>query len=113
MEGIPDGKALDIVELSPIERFDSNVEGGSDYSILKDADVVIVTAGIARKPGMSRDDLVEINTKVMHQVGDGIKRYCPNSFVICITNPLDAMVGVYSVFQVYQHLMCWYGRSFG
>ena len=94
MEGIPDGKALDIVEASPIERFDSNVEGGSDYSILKDADVVIVTAGIARKPGMSRDDLVEINTKVMHQVGDGIKRYCPNSFVICITNPLDAMVGV-------------------
>ena len=94
MEGIPDGKALDIVEASPIERFDSNVEGGSDYKILKDADVVIVTAGIARKPGMSRDDLVEINTKVMHQVGDGIKRYCPNSFVICITNPLDAMVGV-------------------
>ena len=94
MEGIPDGKALDIVEASPIERFDSNVEGGSDYSILKDADVVIVTAGVARKPGMSRDDLVEINTKVMHQVGDGIKRYCPNSFVICITNPLDAMVGV-------------------
>ena len=94
MEGIPDGKALDIVEASPIERFDSNVEGGSDYSILKDADVVIVTAGIARKPGMSRDDLVEINTKVMHQVGDGIKRYGPNSFVICITNPLDAMVGV-------------------
>jgi len=93
-EGIPQGKALDIAQASPVEGFNADVSGANDYSALKDSDVVIVTAGVARKPGMSRDDLVGINTKVMTQVGAGIKENCPNSFVICITNPLDAMVGV-------------------
>lgn len=94
MDGIPQGKALDIAEASPVEGFDSNVKGTNDYTDLKDSDVVIVTAGVARKPGMSRDDLVGINTKVMKQVGQGIRENCPDAFVICITNPLDAMVGV-------------------
>ena len=93
-EGIPQGKALDIAEAAPIEGFDAQVTGANDYAALSGADVVIVTAGVARKPGMSRDDLVGINTKVMAQVGEGIKQNCPDAFVICITNPLDAMVGV-------------------
>lgn len=93
-EGIPQGKSLDIAQTSPIEGFDAHVNGANDYAALADADVVIVTAGVARKPGMSRDDLVGINTKVMKQVGQGIKQNCPDAFVICITNPLDAMVGV-------------------
>ena len=93
-EGIPQGKALDIAQASTIEGFDARVTGANDYADLAGADVVIVTAGVARKPGMSRDDLVGINTKVMTQVGEGIKANCPNAFVICITNPLDAMVGV-------------------
>ena len=93
-DGIPQGKALDLAQSGPVESFDSNVEGSNDYSSLADSDVVIVTAGVARKPGMSRDDLVEINTKVMKQVGKGIKENCPKAFIICITNPLDAMVGV-------------------
>ena len=93
-EGIPSGKALDIVQASPVEKFDANIIGGSDYSVLSDSDVVIVTAGVPRKPGMSRDDLIETNTNVMKQVGKGIASNCPNAFVICITNPLDAMVGV-------------------
>ena len=93
-EGIPSGKALDIVQASPVEKFDANIIGGSDYSVLSDSDVVIVTAGVPRKPGMSRDDLIETNTNVMKQVGKGIASNCPDAFVICITNPLDAMVGV-------------------
>jgi malate dehydrogenase len=93
-EGIPQGKSLDLAQSGPVESFDSKMIGSNDYKDLKDSDVVIVTAGIARKPGMSRDDLVEINTKVMKQVGKGIKDNCPKAFVICITNPLDAMVGV-------------------
>jgi len=93
-EGIPQGKALDIAQASPVEGFNANSSGANDYSALENADVVIVTAGVARKPGMSRDDLVGINTKVMEQVGAGIKDNCPGAFVICITNPLDAMVGV-------------------
>ena len=93
-EGIPQGKALDIAQASAIEGFDARVTGANDYADLAGADVVIVTAGVARKPGMSRDDLVGINTKVMTQVGEGIKAHCPKAFVICITNPLDAMVGV-------------------
>jgi len=93
-EGIPQGKALDIAQSSPIEGFNAVVGGANGYEALAGADVVIVTAGVARKPGMSRDDLVGINTKVMTQVGEGIKNNCPNAFVICITNPLDAMVGV-------------------
>ena len=93
-EGIPQGKALDIAQSSPIERFNATVTGANDYAALADSDVVIVTAGVARKPGMSRDDLIGINTKVMNEVGAGIKSYCPDAFVICITNPLDVMVGV-------------------
>ena len=93
-DGIPQGKALDLAQSGPVEGFDSNVNGSNDYSSLSGSDVVIVTAGVARKPGMSRDDLVEINTKVMKQVGKGIKENCPKAFIICITNPLDAMVGV-------------------
>ena len=93
-EGIPQGKSLDLAQSGPVEGFDSEMVGTNDYKDLKDSDVVIVTAGVARKPGMSRDDLVEINTKVMKQVGQGIKENCPKAFIICITNPLDAMVGV-------------------
>ena len=91
-DGIPQGKALDIAESSPISYFDSNIIGTSKYEDISDADVCIVTAGVPRKPGMSRDDLLSINLKVMKSVGEGIKKYAPNSFVICITNPLDAMV---------------------
>ena len=93
-DGIPQGKSLDLAQSGPVESFDSKMIGSNDYKDLKNSDVVIVTAGVARKPGMSRDDLVEINTKVMKQVGKGIKDNCPKAFVICITNPLDAMVGV-------------------
>ncbi|MDA0656596.1 MAG: malate dehydrogenase, partial [Proteobacteria bacterium] len=92
VKGVPQGKALDIAQASTIEGFDSNVTGANSYAALKGADVVIVTAGVPRKPGMSRDDLVAINLKVMSQVGAGIKKYAKNAFVICITNPLDAMV---------------------
>jgi malate dehydrogenase len=94
VDGIPQGKALDIAQGSPVEGFDASVSGANDYSEIAGADVVIVTAGIARKPGMSRDDLIGTNTKVMHSVGEGIKNNCPDAFVICITNPLDVMVGV-------------------
>jgi malate dehydrogenase len=93
-EGMPQGKALDIAQASPIEGFNANVTGSNDYTALAGSDVVIVTAGVARKPGMSRDDLIGINTNVMNQVGAGIKDNCPDAFVICITNPLDVMVGV-------------------
>jgi malate dehydrogenase len=93
-EGIPQGKALDLAEASPIEGYDVNLSGTQDYKDLSGCDVVIVTAGVPRKPGMSRDDLLSINTSVMTQVGEGIKRYCPKAFVIVVTNPLDAMVYV-------------------
>ena len=93
-DGIPQGKALDIAESTPIEGVDASYSGGSDYSVIEGADVIIVTAGIPRKPGMSRDDLIGTNANVMTQVGAGIKKYAPNAFVICITNPLDAMVWV-------------------
>ncbi|MGE4410659.1 MAG: malate dehydrogenase [Sphingomonadales bacterium] len=91
-EGIPQGKALDLSQCGPVEGFDSAVTGSNDYAAIEGADVIIVTAGIARKPGMSRDDLLGINLKVMKAVGEGIKQYAPGAFVICITNPLDAMV---------------------
>ena len=94
VQGIPQGKALDLAESSPVEGFDANMVGANRYTALKGADVVIVTAGVARKPGMSRDDLIGINTSVMQAVGEGIKQNCPEAFVICITNPLDVMVGV-------------------
>lgn len=92
MKGTPQGKALDLVESSPVEGFDANITGANSYAGIKNADVIIVTAGIPRKPGMSRDDLIGINSNVMKQVGEGIKKYAPKAFVICITNPLDAMV---------------------
>ncbi|HEX2257999.1 MAG TPA: malate dehydrogenase, partial [Afifellaceae bacterium] len=91
-EGIPDGKALDIAQSAPVEGFDARLVGAQAYEAIDGADVVIVTAGVPRKPGMSRDDLLEINLKVMEQVGAGIRKYAPEAFVICITNPLDAMV---------------------
>ena len=91
-EGIPQGKGLDIAESSPVDGFDARVSGANDYAAIEGADVCIVTAGVARKPGMSRDDLLGINLKVMEQVGAGIRKYAPKAFVICITNPLDAMV---------------------
>ena len=92
MEGIPQGKALDIAESSPVDGYDSALKGAQDYADIAGADVCIVTAGIPRKPGMSRDDLLGTNLKVMKAVGEGIAKYAPNAFVICITNPLDAMV---------------------
>ncbi|MCT2559107.1 malate dehydrogenase [Tsuneonella sp. YG55] len=91
-EGIPQGKALDLSQCGPIEGFDAKIMGTNDYADIAGADVVIVTAGVPRKPGMSRDDLLGINLKVMKAVGEGIRDNCPDAFVICITNPLDAMV---------------------
>ncbi len=92
VDGVPQGKALDLAQSSPVQGFDAGFAGTTRYAAIKGADVAIVTAGIPRRPGMSRDDLIETNTKVMGAVGEGIKRYCPDAFVICITNPLDAMV---------------------
>ncbi len=94
IDGVPQGKALDIVQGSTIERYDAVVKGSNDYADIAGADVVIVTAGIPRKPGMSRDDLIETNAQVVGTVGEAIKRYCPQAFVITITNPLDVMVWV-------------------
>src|SRR5579872_2142081 len=94
VEGVPQGKALDIVEGSSIEGYDASITGANDYAAIKGADVVIVTAGVPRKPGMSRDDLIGVNTKVVGQVGAAIREHCPDAFVITITNPLDAMVWV-------------------
>ncbi len=91
-EGVPQGKALDIAEASAVFGKDVALKGANDYADIAGADVCIVTAGVPRKPGMSRDDLLGINLKVMKAVGEGIKQYAPNAFVICITNPLDAMV---------------------
>ena len=93
-EGMPKGKALDLVQSSTIEYFNSHIKGSTNYKDMKDADVVIVTAGFQRRPGMTRDDLVEKNSSIMQTVGKGIKVNCPKAFVICITNPLDAMVSV-------------------
>jgi malate dehydrogenase len=92
IEGLPQGKALDLAQSSPIENFDARVIGTNSYDDIFGADVCIVTAGVARKPGMSRDDLVGINAKIMSSVAEGIKKHAPESFVIVITNPLDAMV---------------------
>jgi len=90
--GIPQGKALDLAQCGPIEGFDGRIQGTNDYKDIVGSDVVIVTAGVPRKPGMSRDDLLDINAKVMKAVGQGIKQYCPHAFIICVTNPLDIMV---------------------
>jgi len=102
-DGVAKGKALDIAQSSIVENFDANIVAGSDFSLIADADVVIVTAGIARKPGMSRDDLLATNTAIIKSVAENIKKYAPNSFVIVITNPLDAMVFVMQKFSGLPH----------
>ena len=104
-EGTPQGKALDLAQSGPVEGFDSALKGTNDYADIAGADVCIVTAGVPRKPGMSRDDLLGINLKVMKSVGEGIKKYAPNAFVICITNPLDAMVWALREFSGLPHHM--------
>jgi len=104
-EGTPQGKALDIAQSGPSEGFDAVMKGANDYADIAGADVCIVTAGVARKPGMSRDDLLGINLKVMKSVGEGIKAHAPNAFVICITNPLDAMVWALREFSGLPHNM--------
>ncbi len=93
-EGVPQGKALDIAEAAPVDGFDGHFSGSNDYAAIKDSDVIIVTAGIPRKPGMSRDDLIGINSGIIQTVGENIKKYAPKAFVIVITNPLDVMVEV-------------------
>jgi malate dehydrogenase len=94
VEGMPQGKALDLFESSPVEGFDSKITGTTSYEATRDSDVVIVTAGIARKPGMSRDDLINTNTGIVKSVADNIARYSPNAVMIVVSNPLDAMVYV-------------------
>ena len=103
VEGIPQGKALDLSQCAPVEGFDAVLKGTNDYADIKGSDVIIVTAGVARKPGMSRDDLLGINLKVMKAVGEGIKANAPDAFVICITNPLDAMVWALREFSGLPH----------
>ncbi|HEU4820912.1 MAG TPA: malate dehydrogenase [Qipengyuania sp.] len=103
VEGVPQGKALDLSQCGPVEGFDAKITGSNDYADIAGADVVIVTAGVARKPGMSRDDLLGINLKVMKAVGEGIKANAPEAFVICITNPLDAMVWALREFSGLPH----------
>ncbi|HTQ13884.1 MAG TPA: malate dehydrogenase [Rhizomicrobium sp.] len=103
VEGLPQGKTLDIAQAGPIEGYDAVLRGTNSYADIAGADVVIVTAGVPRKPGMSRDDLIGINLKVMAAVGDGIKNHAPHAFVICITNPLDAMVWALRQFSGLPH----------
>jgi malate dehydrogenase len=103
VEGVPQGKALDLTQCAPVEGFDAKITGTNDYADIAGADVIIVTAGVARKPGMSRDDLLGINLKVMKAVGEGIKANAPDAFVICITNPLDAMVWALREFSGLPH----------
>jgi len=105
VEGVPQGKALDISQCGPVEGFDAAVTGSNDYADIAGADVIVVTAGVARKPGMSRDDLLGINLKVMKAVGEGIRTHAPDAFVICITNPLDAMVWALREFSGLPHHM--------
>ncbi len=92
VEGLPQGKMLDIAEVGPVDRYDVDLKGTNSYADIAGSDIVIVTAGLPRKPGMSRDDLIEVNSKIITQVAEGIKQYAPNSIVIVISNPLDAMV---------------------
>src|SRR5215203_6468414 len=105
VEGLPQGKTLDLAQSGPIEGFDAKLKGTNSYADIKGADVVIVTAGVPRKPGMSRDDLLGINLKVMKAVGEGIRQHAQNAFVICITNPLDAMVWALREFSGLPHNM--------
>ncbi len=104
-DGLPQGKALDLSQAGPVEGYDAKLKGTSDYADIAGADVCIVTAGVPRKDGMSRDDLLGINLKVMKAVGEGIKQHAPNAFVICITNPLDAMVWALREFSGLPHNM--------
>ncbi|MBF97298.1 MAG: malate dehydrogenase [Alphaproteobacteria bacterium MarineAlpha9_Bin4] len=104
-KGIPQGKSLDIAESSPVDGFDVNFIGSNSFSHIKNSDVIIVTAGSPRRPGMSRDDLIETNLKVMKNVGEAIKKYSPKAFVICITNPLDVMVWALREFSGLPHKM--------
>src|SRR6201999_187036 len=103
MEGLPQGKALDLSQSGPVDGFNAKLSGTNSNADIKGVDVVIVTAGVPRKPGMSRDDLLGINLKVMASVGEGIKSNCPNAFIICITNPLDAMVWALQKFAGVPH----------
>src|SRR5256885_6306227 len=91
VEGMPQGKALDLFEASPVEGFDSKIIGATSYEPTKDSDVVIVTAGVARKPGMSRDDLININTGIVKTVAENVAEHSPNAVMIVVSNPLDAM----------------------
>ena len=102
-EGLPQGKALDLAQSAPVDSFNAKLSGTNSYADIAGADVVIVTAGVPRKPGMSRDDLIGINLKVMAAVGEGIKAHAPNAFIICITNPLDAMVWALQKFSGVPH----------
>ncbi|MDF3025659.1 MAG: mdh, partial [Alphaproteobacteria bacterium] len=104
-EGVPQGKSLDIAQAAPVEGFDANMTGSNDYAAIAGADVVIVTAGVPRKPGMSRDDLIGINTNIIKSVGENIKKHAPNAFVIVITNPLDVMVGIMQEVTGFKHNM--------
>ena len=106
VKGIPQGKALDLAQSSSVELFDVKIEGSNNYSSLKNSDVVIITAGIPRLPGMSRDDLLETNTKIISTIGKAVKKYCPKAFLICITNPLDAMVSILQSSSKVKHHMC-------
>jgi malate dehydrogenase len=103
VEGLPQGKSLDIAEAGPIEGYDAKLKGTNSYADIAGAEVVIVTAGVARKPGMSRDDLLGINLKVMSAVGEGIRTHAKDAFIICITNPLDAMVWALREFSQVPH----------
>ena len=104
--GMPQGKALDLSQSSAVEGFTGSIEGTNDFSKMKGSDVIIITAGLPRKPGMSRDDLLEINGKIIKKIALDIKKYAPNAFVICITNPLDAMVYVLQKYSKLPKNMC-------
>jgi malate dehydrogenase len=103
VEGLPQGKSLDIAQAGAVESYNSVFKGTNDFADISGADVVIVTAGVPRKPGMSRDDLLAINLKIMASVGEGIKTYAPDAFVVCITNPLDAMVWALRQYSQHPH----------
>ncbi len=104
--GMPQGKALDLSQSSAVEGFTGSIEGTNDFSKMKGSDVIIITAGLPRKPGMSRDDLLEINGKIIKKIALDIKKYAPKAFVICITNPLDAMVYVLQKYSKIPKNMC-------
>ena len=103
---MPQGKALDLAQSSSVELFDVKIAGSNNYSSLRNSNVVIITAGIPRLPGMSREDLLDTNTRIILNIGKAIKKYCPKAFLICITNPLDAMVSVLQLASKVKHNMC-------